>query len=121
MSVVWPELPAYEIYRVSDWQAVDHGVARHLAWDSCKERYALLQTVSIPKPPLPGKHGSSRKAREAAAAHAAALAASAAAAAASAKVEVRILLDDGSPNLLMKSIEGRSEPVRFTVRPFLFH
>ncbi|CAM6114633.1 unnamed protein product [Calypogeia fissa] len=111
VSVVWPELPAYEIYRVSDWYMVDRGVARHFAWDSCKDRYALLQTVSTPKVPPPGKTGSSRKAREAAAAHAAAVAASAAAAAAAAKVEVRILLDDGSPNLLMKSIEGRSEPV----------
>lgn len=110
--MVWPELPAYEIYRVSDWSMVDQGVARHFAWDSCKDRYALLQAVSTPKVPPPGKLGSSRKAREAAAAHAAAVAASAAAAAAAAKVEVRILLDDGTPHLLMKSIEGRSEPVR---------
>ncbi|CAM6102896.1 unnamed protein product [Calypogeia fissa] len=98
-SHINPTLPAYKIYRVSDWYMVDCGVARHFSWDSCKDRYALLQTVSTPNVPSPGKTGSSRKAREAAAA------------AAAAKVEVCILLEDGSPNLLMKSIEGRSEPV----------
>jgi hypothetical protein len=108
--VVWPELPAYEVYKVADWSMVDQGVARHFAWDSCKDRYALLQTISMPKS-APPKQGSSRKAREAAAAYAASLKAQAEAAAANAKVEVRILLDDGSSNLLTRSIEGRSEPV----------
>ncbi|KAG6555176.1 hypothetical protein Mapa_003215 [Marchantia paleacea] len=111
VSVVWSDSPMYEIYRASDWTLLDQGVAKHFAWDSCKDRYALLQTVMAPKPPPVSKHSSSRKAKEAAAAHAAAVAATAAAAAAAAKVEVRILLDDGAPHLLTKAIEGRSEPV----------
>ncbi|KAL2642182.1 hypothetical protein R1flu_009769 [Riccia fluitans] len=110
VSLVWADSPQYEIYRASDWTLLDQGIAKYFAWDSCKDRYALLQTVIPQKPPV-GKHGSSRKAREAAAAHAAAVAASAAAAAAAAKVEVRILLDDGAPHQLVKAIEGRSEPV----------
>ncbi|KAL3678157.1 hypothetical protein R1sor_021113 [Riccia sorocarpa] len=111
ISVVWSDSPQYEIYRASDWTLLDQGIAKHFAWDSCKDRYALLQTV-MPQKLLPaGKQGSSRKAREAAAAHAAAIAASAAAAAAAAKVEVRILLDEGVPHQLVKAIEGRSEPV----------
>lgn len=111
VSVVWTDSPQYEIYRASDWTLVDQGVAKHFAWDSCRDRYALLQTVIAAKPPPVGKHGSSRKAKEAAAAHAAAVAATAAAAAAAAKVEVRILLDDGTPHQLIRAIEGRSEPV----------
>lgn len=54
--------------------------------------------------------GSSRKAKEAAAA-AAQAAAAAASAASSASVQVRILLDDGTSNILMRSVGSRSEPV----------
>jgi hypothetical protein len=60
--------------------------------------------------PIIPKGGSSRKAKEAAAA-AAQAAAVAASAASAASVQVRILLDDGTSNILMRSIDGRSEPV----------
>ncbi|KAJ7534091.1 hypothetical protein O6H91_13G079200 [Diphasiastrum complanatum] len=90
---------------------VDSGPTKYFAWDSCKERYALLETVPAPKILPVVKSGSSRKAREAAAQAAAVAAAAAANAAASATVEIRILLEDGSSNLLTKSIEGRTEQV----------
>ena len=54
------------------------------------------------------KGSSSRRAKEAAAAQAAA---AAAAAASTASVQVRILLDDGTSNILMRSVGTRSEPV----------
>ncbi len=63
-----------------------------------------------PRIPIIPKGGSSRKAKEAAAA-AAQAAAAASSAAAAASVQVRILLDDGTSNILMRSIGGRSEPV----------
>ncbi|EFJ28983.1 hypothetical protein SELMODRAFT_92496 [Selaginella moellendorffii] len=110
VSVVWPDVPYFAVYRVSDWAMIDSGQARFFAWDSCKERYALVEAVAAPRILPLGKGGSSKKAKEAAA-QAAAAAAAAASAAAAATVEIRILLDDGSPNLLTKSLEGRPEQV----------
>lgn len=107
VAVVWPEIPHFTVYKVSDWSIIDSGSARHFAWDTCKERYALLETTVVPRLPQLTK---GRKAKEAAA-QAAAAAAAAATAAASATVQVRIILDDGSANILKKSIEGRAEPV----------
>ena len=83
-----------------------------MAWDTCRDRFALLESAAPPRIPLIPKGGSSRKAKEAAAV-AAQAAAAAASAAASASVQVRILLDDGTSNILMRSIGGHSEPVSF--------
>ncbi|KAL1802179.1 hypothetical protein ACET3Z_030826 [Daucus carota] len=109
LAVVWPDIPYFSIYKVSDWSIVDSGSARLLAWDTCRDRFALLESAAPPRIPLIPK-GGSRKAKEAAAV-AAQAAAAAASAASSASVQVRILLDDGTSNILMRSIGGHSEPV----------
>ncbi|XP_010454796.1 PREDICTED: uncharacterized protein LOC104736495 [Camelina sativa] len=109
VAVVWPDILYFSIYKVSDWSIVDSGSARLLAWDTCRDRFAILESVLPQRMPLIPKSGSSRKAKEAAAA--AAQAAAAASAASSASVQVRILLDDGTSNILMRSVGGRSEPV----------
>ena len=109
MAVVWPDILYFTIYKVSDWTIVDSGSARLLAWDTCRDRFAILESVLPQRMPIIPKGGSSRKAKEAAAA--AAQAAAAANAASSASVQVRILLDDGTSNILMRSVGGRSEPV----------
>lgn len=110
LAIVWPDIPYFSIYKVSDWSIVDSGSARLLAWDTCRDRFALLESALPPRIPIVPKGGSSRKAKEAAAA-AAQAAAAAASAASAATVQVRILLDDGTSNILMRSIGGRSEPV----------
>lgn len=110
VAIVWPEIPSFSIYKVSDWSVVDSGSGRLFAWDTCRDRYALLETGLIPRVPVILKSGLSRKAKEAAAA-AAQAAAAAASAASAATVQVRILLDDGTSHVLTRSIEGRSEPV----------
>ncbi|KAL4303237.1 hypothetical protein GQ457_10G005870 [Hibiscus cannabinus] len=107
LAIVWPDIPYFSIYKVSDWSIVDSGSARLLAWDICSDRFAILESAVPPRLPIVPKGSSSRKAKEAAAAQAAA----AAATAASANVQVRILLDDGTSNILMRSIGSRSEPV----------
>lgn len=93
---------------MSDWSIVDSGSARLLAWDTCRDRFALLESAVAPRMPILPKGGSSRKAKEAAAI---AAAQAAAAAASSATVQVRILLDDGTSNILMRSVGARTEPV----------
>ncbi|CAA7408654.1 unnamed protein product [Spirodela intermedia] len=110
VAIVWPEIPSFSIYKVSDWSVVDSGSGRLFAWDTCRDRYALVETGLIPRIPVVLKSGLSRKAKEAAAA-AAQAAAAAASAASAATVQVRILLDDGTSHVLNRSIEGRSEPV----------
>lgn len=110
IGIVWPDIPYFSIYKVSDWSIVDSGSARLLAWDTCRDRFALLESALPPRIPVIPKGGSSRKAKEAAAAMAQA-AAAAASAASSASVQVRILLDDGTSNILMRSIGSRNEPV----------
>ncbi|XP_059652174.1 uncharacterized protein LOC132299510 [Cornus florida] len=110
LAIVWPDIPYFSIFKVGDWSVVDSGSARLLAWDTCRDRFALLESSLAPRIPIIPKGGSSRKAKEAAAA-AAQAAAAAATAASSASVQVRILLDDGTSNILMRSIGGRSEPV----------
>lgn len=107
---MWPDIPYFSIYKVSDWSIVDSGSARLLAWDTCRDRYAILESALPPRIPVIPKGGSSRRAKEAAAA-AAQAAAAAASAASSANVQVRILLDDGTSNIFSTSIGGRSEPV----------
>lgn len=109
VAVVWPDIPYFSIYKVGDWSVVDSGSARLLAWDACGDRFALLESALPPRVPVIPKGASSRRAKEAAAV--AAQAAAAAATAAPATVQVRILLDDGTSNILMRSIAGRSEPV----------
>ncbi|GFY89230.1 transducin/WD40 repeat-like superfamily protein [Actinidia rufa] len=101
LAIVWPDIPYFSIYKVSDWSIVDSGSARLLAWDTCRDRFALLESAIPPRMPIIAKGGSSRKAKEAAVA-AAQAAAAAATAAASASVQVRILLDDGTSNILMR-------------------
>ncbi|PWA64584.1 transducin/WD40 repeat-like superfamily protein [Artemisia annua] len=108
IAIVWPDIPYFSIYKVSDWSIVDSGTARLLAWDTCRDRFALLESAAPPRMPILPKGGSSKKAKEAAAI---AAAQAAAAAASSATVQVRILLDDGTSNILMRSIGQRSEPV----------
>ncbi|CAK9309854.1 unnamed protein product [Citrullus colocynthis] len=110
LAIIWPDIPYFSIYKVSDWSIVDSGSARLLAWDTCRDRFALLESAIPPRFPIIPKGGSSRRAKEAAAA-AAQAAAAAASAASSASVQVRILLDDGTSNILMRSIGSRSEPV----------
>ncbi|KAF8390819.1 hypothetical protein HHK36_023118 [Tetracentron sinense] len=110
LAVVWPDIPYFAIYKVKDWSVVDSGTARLLAWDTCRDRFALLESALPPRLPIIQKGGSSRKAKEAAAA-AAQAAAAAATAASAATVEVRILLDDGTSHVLIMSIDGRNEPV----------
>ncbi|KAK3204825.1 hypothetical protein Dsin_018871 [Dipteronia sinensis] len=110
LAIVWPDIPYFSIYKVSDWSIVDSGSARLLAWDTCRDRFAILESALAPRIPVIPKGGSSRKAKEAAAA-AAQAAAAAATAASSATVQARILLDDGTSNILMRSIGGSSEPV----------
>ncbi|TYH57605.1 hypothetical protein ES332_D08G101000v1 [Gossypium tomentosum] len=110
LAIVWPDIPYFSIYKVSDWSIVDSGSARLLAWDTCSDRFAILESALPPRMPILPKGSSSRKAKEAAAA-AAQAAAAATATAASANVQVRILLDDGTSNILMRSIGSRSEPV----------
>ncbi|KAJ6922284.1 LOW QUALITY PROTEIN: hypothetical protein NC652_016057, partial [Populus alba x Populus x berolinensis] len=110
LAIVWPDIPYFTIYKVSDWSVVDSGSARLLAWDTCCDRFAILESALPPRMPIIPKGGSSRKAKEAAAA-AAQAAAVAASAASAASVQVRILLDDGTSNILMRSIGDRSEPV----------
>ncbi|KAH7833004.1 hypothetical protein Vadar_002270 [Vaccinium darrowii] len=110
VAIVWPDIPFFSVYKVSDWSIVDSGSGRLLAWDTCRDRFALLESALAPRMPIIPKGGSSRKAKEAAAA-AAQAAAAAATAASSASVQVRILLDDGTSNILMRSVGNRSEPV----------
>ena len=109
---MWPDIPYFSIYKVSDWSIVDSGSARLVAWDTCRDRFAILESALPTRIPVAHKGGSSRKAKEAAAA--AAQAAAAAASASSANVQVRILLDDGTSNIFATSIGGHSEPVFFS-------
>lgn len=113
---MWPDIPYFSIYKVSDWSIVDSGSARLLAWDTCRDRFALLESSLPPRIPIIPK-GGSRKAKEAAAA-AAQAAAAAASAASTATVQLRILLDDGTSNVYMRSIGGRSDPVFVIVSTF---
>lgn len=110
LGIVWPDIPYFSVYKVSDWSIVDSGSARLLAWDTCRDRFAILESSLPPRIPIIPKGSSSKRAKEAAAAQAAA---AAAAAGSSASVQVRILLDDGTSNILMRSVGARSEPVRF--------
>ncbi|XP_061366203.1 uncharacterized protein LOC133309444 [Gastrolobium bilobum] len=108
LAIVWPDIPYFSVYKVSDWSIVDSGSARLLAWDTCRDRFAILESALPPRIPIIPKGSSSKRAKEAAAAQAAA---AAAAAASTASVQVRILLDDGTSNVLMRSVGARSEPV----------
>ncbi|XP_054811756.1 uncharacterized protein LOC129312972 [Prosopis cineraria] len=110
LAIVWPDIPYFSVYKVSDWSIVDSGSARLLAWDTCRDRFAILESSLPPRIPIIPKGGSSRRAKEAAAA-AAQAAAAAASASSMASVQVRILLDDGTSNILMRSVGARSEPV----------
>lgn len=106
------------MYKASDWSVVDSGTGKLFAWDTCGDRYAVVETALAPRIPLI-KGGSSKKAKEAAA-QAAQAAAAAASAASSATVQVRILLDDGTSHVMTRSIEGRSDPVCFMFPLFSF-
>lgn len=107
---MWPDIPYFSVYKVSDWSIVDSGSARLLAWDTCRDRFAILESALPVRIPVIPKGGSSKKAKEAAAA-AAQAAAAAASAASAANVQVRILLDDGTSNIFTTSIGGRTDPV----------
>ncbi|XP_052114645.1 uncharacterized protein LOC127745633 [Arachis duranensis] len=82
----------------SDWSIVDSGTARLLAWDTCCDRFAILESAIPPRLPVFPKGSSSKRAREAAAV------------ASSASVQVCILLYDGTSNILMRSVGTYSEP-----------
>ncbi|KAG0461172.1 hypothetical protein HPP92_021469 [Vanilla planifolia] len=110
VAIVWPDIPSFSVYKTSDFSVVHSGTGRLFAWDTCRDRYALLETALAPRIPVILKGGSSKKAKEAQAA-AAAAAAAAASAASSATVQVRIILDDGTSHVLTRSLEGRNEPV----------
>ncbi|AQK96994.1 Transducin/WD40 repeat-like superfamily protein [Zea mays] len=110
VAIVWPDIPSFAVCKASDWSVVDSGTGKLFAWDTCRDRYALVESALAPRMPLVVKGGSSKKAKEAAAA-AAQAAAAAASAASAATVQVRILLDDGTAHVLQRSIDGRSEPV----------
>ncbi|KAF3434952.1 hypothetical protein FNV43_RR22039 [Rhamnella rubrinervis] len=110
LAIVWPDIPYFSVYKVSDWSIVDSGSARLLAWDTCRDRFAILESALPVRIPVIPKGGSSRKAKEAAAA-AAQAAAAAASAASAANVQVRILLDDGTSNIFTTSIGGRTDPL----------
>ncbi|CAI7897225.1 unnamed protein product, partial [Closterium sp. NIES-54] len=117
LAVLWPEVPFYSVYSTADWGVVDSGTARHFAWDTCQDRFAILGGAVVPKvqssSASSGRHGfrgrSKKDAKEAEAAAAAAMAA-AAAALAGATVEVRRIRKDGKVQIMCTSIEsGRRE------------
>ncbi|XP_068665069.1 uncharacterized protein [Aristolochia californica] len=109
LAVVWPDIPYFSVYKVHEWSVVDSGIGKLFAWDTCRDRFALLETALAPRVPLVPK-GGSKKAKEAAAA-AAQAAVAAANAASSATVQVRVLVDDGTSHVLTRSIDGQNEPV----------
>ncbi|KAK9128953.1 hypothetical protein Syun_017750 [Stephania yunnanensis] len=80
VAIVWPDIPYFAIYKVNDWSVVDSGTGRLLAWDTCRDRFALLESALPSRMPIIPK-------------------------------AVRILLEDGTSNILTRSIEGRNEPV----------
>ncbi|XLT13985.1 hypothetical protein HN51_059675, partial [Arachis hypogaea] len=45
--IVWPDIPYFSVYMASDWSIVDSETARLLAWDTCRDRFAILES-SIP-------------------------------------------------------------------------
>ncbi|KAF3786636.1 hypothetical protein EJ110_NYTH25065 [Nymphaea thermarum] len=51
VSIVWPDVPHFSVYKVSDWSIVHSGTGRLFAWDTCRDRYALLESTVI------GLHG----------------------------------------------------------------
>ncbi|XP_043711083.1 uncharacterized protein LOC122659984 [Telopea speciosissima] len=110
LAIVWPDIPFFCVYKVNDWSVVDSGAGRLLVWDTCRDRFALLESALPPRLAIVPKSSSSRKAKEAAAA-AAQAAMAAASAASTATVQVRILLDDWTSHTLTRSIEGRNEPI----------
>ncbi|XP_039034262.1 uncharacterized protein LOC120170388 [Hibiscus syriacus] len=117
VAIVWPDILHFSIYKVSGWSIVDSGSAKLLAWDTCSDRFAILESTVPPRMTIIHKGSSSRKAKEAAAAVAAAQAA-AAANSAFANVQVRILLDDGTSNILRRSIGTCSEPLPLVLQQF---
>jgi hypothetical protein len=48
-SLLWPDLSHYEVYRSADWSLAEAGSARFLAWDTCKDRFAIIAPDSIPQ------------------------------------------------------------------------
>ncbi|XP_051147314.1 uncharacterized protein LOC127262598 [Andrographis paniculata] len=110
LAIVWPDIPYFSVYKVSDWKIVDSGTARILVWDTCRDRFALMESALPPKMPVLPRGSSSKKVKEAAAAYAA-QAAAAASMASSASVQARILLEDGTSNILMRSVGKRGEPI----------
>jgi hypothetical protein len=77
LAIVWPDIPYFSVYKVSDWSIVDSGSARLLAWDTCRDRFAILESSLPPRIHIIPKGSSSKRAKEAAAAQAAATAAAA--------------------------------------------
>ncbi|KAL5165495.1 tRNA-specific 2-thiouridylase MnmA [Glycine soja] len=78
LAIVWPDIPYFSVFNVSDWSIVDSGSARLLAWDTCRDRFAILESALPPRIPIVPKGSSSKRAKEAVAAQAAAAAAAAA-------------------------------------------
>ncbi|KAK2398185.1 Transducin/WD40 repeat superfamily protein [Trifolium repens] len=74
LAIVWPDIPYFSVYKVSDWSIVDSGSARLLAWDTCRDRFAILESSLPPRIHIIPK-------------------------------------DDGTSNILMRSVGARSEPV----------
>ncbi|KAH1034592.1 hypothetical protein AAZX31_20G043500 [Glycine max] len=78
LAIVWPDIPYFSVYKVSDWSIVDSGSARLLAWDTCRDRFAILELALPPRIPIVPKGSSSKRAKEAVAAQVAAAATAAA-------------------------------------------
>ncbi|KAG4921472.1 hypothetical protein JHK84_050346 [Glycine max] len=78
LAIVWPDIPYFSVFNVSDWSIVDSGSARLLAWDTCRDRFSILESALPPRIPIVPKGSSSKRAKEAVAAQAAAAAAAAA-------------------------------------------
>lgn len=49
LAIVWPDIPYFSVYKVSDWSIVDSGSARLLAWDACCDRFDILESSLPPE------------------------------------------------------------------------
>ncbi|XLR03960.1 hypothetical protein S83_070158, partial [Arachis hypogaea] len=43
VTIVWPDILYFSVYMPSDWSIVDFGTARLLAWDTCRDRFSILE------------------------------------------------------------------------------
>ncbi|BAS93200.1 Os05g0297001, partial [Oryza sativa Japonica Group] len=43
VAIIWPDIPSYAIYKTSDWLVVDSGTGKLFSWNTCHDRYALIE------------------------------------------------------------------------------